>query len=73
VWLDGQDVVPAFGPAVLLHPIAQEVYLEETIHRLPRWDSSRYTLSPGARIKALAIKMLCGCAPLYEVQDFYED
>ncbi len=61
------------GPAVLLHRIAQEIDFEETIHRLLRWDPSRCTLSPGARIKALAINILCGRDPLYEVQDFYED
>ncbi|OPG16763.1 hypothetical protein B2M26_05240 [Ferroacidibacillus organovorans] len=61
------------GPAVLLNRIAQEIDFEDTINRLLPWDPARCTLSPGARIKALAIHILCGLDPLYEVKDFYED
>jgi len=61
------------GPAVLLNRIAQEIDFEDTVNRLLRWDPARCTLSPGARIKAMAINILCGRDPLYEVKDFYED
>ncbi|MEC5270215.1 IS1634 family transposase, partial [Heyndrickxia coagulans] len=47
--------------------------LEKTINDLVKWDSVRCHISPGTRIKALVLNILCSGKPLYKVHEFYQN
>jgi len=60
------------GPSQLLSKLCDEIELEKTINDLVKWDSVRCHLSPGTRIKALVLNILCSGKPLYKVHEFYQ-
>ena len=61
------------GPLPLLLQISRAIRLAETIDEMVPWDRTRCRLSPGQRIEALVLNVLCGRTPLYRVTEFYED
>ncbi|WP_041848359.1 DUF4277 domain-containing protein, partial [Caldibacillus thermoamylovorans] len=60
------------GPSQLLSKLCDEIELEKTSNDLVKWDSVRCHLSPGTRIKALVLNILCSGKPLYKVHEFYQ-
>ncbi|UXC23419.1 IS1634 family transposase [Weizmannia sp. FSL K6-0777] len=61
------------GPSQLLSKLCDEIELEKTINDLVKWDSVRCHISPGTRIKALVLNILCSGKPLYKVHEFYQN
>ncbi|RCS34369.1 IS1634 family transposase [Heyndrickxia coagulans] len=61
------------GPSQLLSKLCDEIELEKTINNLVKWDSVRCHISPGTRIKALVLNILCSGKPLYKVHEFYQN
>ncbi|WP_280516936.1 DUF4277 domain-containing protein [Lederbergia sp. NSJ-179] len=54
------------GPSQLIAKFCDEIHLEEIINEQVTWDKARCGLSPGTRIKALIINILCKGNPLYK-------
>ncbi|MBE1556977.1 IS1634 family transposase [Sporosarcina limicola] len=61
------------GPSQLISAICDEIGFEKTINEQLDWDKDRCHLSPGARIKALVINILCGKEPLYHIHHFFKE
>ncbi|MDQ0220168.1 DUF4277 domain-containing protein [Peribacillus cavernae] len=61
------------GPSQLISAICDEIGFEETINGQLDWDKERCHLSPGARIKALVINILCDREPLYHIHHFFKE
>lgn len=47
------------GPSQLLSQLCDEIEFEKVINDLVEWDPVRCSLSPGTRIKALVLNILC--------------
>ncbi|MGG5252409.1 IS1634 family transposase [Neobacillus sp. SM06] len=60
------------GPSMLLSKLMDEIRFVEIINESLTWDQERCSLSPGTRIKALILNILCQGNPLYKVKEFYE-
>lgn len=60
------------GPSQLIAKLCDEIRLEEIINEQVTWDKTRCGLSPGTRIKALIINILCDGNPLYKVHETYD-
>lgn len=60
------------GPSMLLSKLMDEIRFEEIINESLTWDRERCSLSPGTRLKALALNILCEGNPLYKVNEFFE-
>lgn len=61
------------GPTALIAALCDELQLESTINSLVSWHPSYWKTSPGTQIKAMIINILCARAPLYRVEEFYDD
>lgn len=59
------------GPAQVINQLCGEIGFEDLIDEQLEWDPSHCKLSPGQRLKALVINILCGRQPLYKVEQFY--
>lgn len=68
-----QPVAVTAGPAQLLSKLCDEIGFEGILNDLLPWDPSHCRLSPGARLKALVINILCDRQPLYQVERFYKE
>lgn len=68
-----QPVAVTAGPAQLISKLCDEIGFEEIVNDLLPWDPSHCKLSPGARLKALVINILCDRQPLYQIEEFFED
>lgn len=67
-----QPVAVTAGPAQLISKLCEEIGFVEIINDLLPWDPSHCHLSPGIRLKALVINILCDRQPLYQVERFYK-
>ncbi|WP_243293126.1 DUF4277 domain-containing protein, partial [Bacillus sp. FJAT-47783] len=47
------------GPSQLISAICDEIGFEKIINEQLEWDKNRCHLSPGTRLKALVINILC--------------
>ncbi|MFS0647492.1 IS1634 family transposase [Siminovitchia sp. 179-K 8D1 HS] len=61
------------GPSQLLSAICDEIDFEKMINDQLVWDKDRCHLSPGTRLKALLINILCDRQPLYHIHRFFEE
>ena len=60
------------GPSILLSSLMDEIRFVEIINESLVWDQQRCGLSPGTRIKAMVLNILCQGNPLYKVDEFFE-
>ena len=60
------------GPSQLISAICDEINLEAILNEQLVWDKGRCHLSPGSRLKALIINILCDRQPLYHIHEFFE-
>jgi transposase len=72
IFMSDQILTLHVGPSQLLSKLCDEIELEKTSNDLVKWDSVRCHLSPGTRIKALVLNILCSGKPLYKVHEFYQ-
>jgi hypothetical protein len=61
------------GPSQLISAICDEIGFEKLLNEQLDWDKKRSHLSPGARLKALIINILCGREPLYHIHHFFRE
>nr|WP_295972734.1 IS1634 family transposase [uncultured Bacillus sp.] len=61
------------GPSQLILAICDEIGFEETINEQLVWDKDRCHPSPGTRIKALVINILCDRELLYHIHHFFKE
>lgn len=67
-----QAVAKSVGPAQLIAKLCDEIGFEDLLNDQLQWDPVRCHLSPGQRMKAMVINILCDRQPLYRVKEFYE-
>lgn len=67
-----QAVAKSVGPAQLIAKLCDEIGFEDLLNDQLEWDPVRCHRSPGQRIKAMVINILCHRQPLYRVEEFYE-
>lgn len=60
------------GPSQLLSNLMDEIRFEEIVNDSVIWDKKRCSLSPGTRLKAMVLNILCHGNPLYKVNKFFE-
>ncbi|PLR78521.1 hypothetical protein CU633_04645 [Bacillus sp. V3-13] len=60
------------GPSQLISAICDEIGLEELLNEQLEWDEQRCNLSPGTRLKALIINILCDRQPLCHISEFFQ-
>src|SRR5690625_1721285 len=61
------------GPSQLISAICDEIDFEGIVNKRLIWDKDRSHLSPGKRLKALLINILCDRQPLYHIHHFFEE
>jgi len=61
------------GPSQLISAICDEIGFEELLNEQLDWDKERCHLSPGTRLKALIINILCDRQPLYHIHRFFQE
>lgn len=68
-----QPMAVSAGPAQLISKLCDEIGFEDILNDLLQWDPSHCKLSPGTRLKALVINILCDRQPLYQIERFYKE
>lgn len=69
----GSPIAVTAGPAQLIGQLCDEIGFERLINEQLEWDPSHCKLSPGKRMKAIVINILCGRQPLYKVEQFFRE
>ncbi|WP_243293180.1 IS1634 family transposase, partial [Bacillus sp. FJAT-47783] len=59
------------GPSQLISAICDEIGFEKIINEQLEWDKNRCHLSPGTRLKALVINILCDRQPLSHIHRYF--
>ena len=60
------------GATAFIAQVCRDLGIADKVNRMVEWDQKQWKLSPGTRVVALIINIICHRQPLYRVWEFYE-
>src|SRR5690554_7598129 len=60
------------GATAFIAQVCWDLGIADKVNRMVEWDQKQWKLSPGTRVVALIINIICHRQPLYRVWEFYE-